>query len=159
MRGGAGADVGTSVRPTVFRESTCGATSDSGLPAIEGAAVGLEGVATGVPGTALAAALLGAAEAESAKGERRSLSSRSYNRGGSWLAGLSAAGLDGCPLPVSAAGAGVGRAVSVAAFSFHWKEKLSPEAILTARGCRTGADVTVRDRYHWSTIFPVWCGE
>jgi len=43
--------------------------------------------------------------------------------------------------------------------SSAWNEKLSPEAILTARGCRTGADVTVRDRYHWSTIFPVWCGE
>jgi hypothetical protein len=44
-------------------------------------------------------------------------------------------------------------------YSSAWNEKLSPEAILTARGCRTGADVTVRDRYHWSTIFPVWCGE
>jgi hypothetical protein len=44
-------------------------------------------------------------------------------------------------------------------YSSAWQEKLSPEAILTARGCRTGADVTVRDRYHWSTIFPVWCGE
>lgn len=43
-------------------------------------------------------------------------------------------------------------------YSSAWQEKLSPEAILTARGCRTGADVTVRDRYHSSTIFPVWCG-
>ena len=42
-------------------------------------------------------------------------------------------------------------------YSSAWNEKLSPEAILTERGCRTGADVTVRDRYHWSTIFPVWC--
>jgi hypothetical protein len=44
-------------------------------------------------------------------------------------------------------------------YSTAWQEKLSPEAILTARGCRVGADVTVRDRYHWSTIFPVWCAE
>jgi hypothetical protein len=44
-------------------------------------------------------------------------------------------------------------------YSSAWQEKLSPEAILTARGCRTGADVTVRDRYHSSTIFPVWCAE
>ena len=42
-------------------------------------------------------------------------------------------------------------------YSSAWHEKLSPEAILAERGCRTGADVTVRDRYHWSTIFPVWC--
>ena len=44
-------------------------------------------------------------------------------------------------------------------YSSAWQEKLSPEAILNGRGCRTGADVTVRDRYHWSTIFPVWCGD
>ena len=42
-------------------------------------------------------------------------------------------------------------------YSSAWQEKSSPEAILTQRGCRTGADVTVRDRYHSSTIFPVWC--
>ena len=42
-------------------------------------------------------------------------------------------------------------------YSSAWKDKLSPEEILTARGCRVGGDVTVRDRYHWSTIFPVWC--
>ena len=42
-------------------------------------------------------------------------------------------------------------------YSSAWNEKLSPEAILAQRGCRTGADVTVRDRYHSSTIFPVWC--
>jgi hypothetical protein len=45
------------------------------------------------------------------------------------------------------------------AYSSARKEKLSPQEILTQRGCRTGADVTVRDRYHWSAIFPVWCGE
>jgi hypothetical protein len=45
------------------------------------------------------------------------------------------------------------------AYSSAWKEKLSPQEILTQRGCRTGADVIVRDRYHWSAIFPVWCGE
>jgi hypothetical protein len=44
-------------------------------------------------------------------------------------------------------------------YSSAWKEKLSPEAMLQQRGCRTGADVTVRDRYHSSTVFPVWCGE
>jgi hypothetical protein len=44
-------------------------------------------------------------------------------------------------------------------YSSAWQEKLSPEEILAARGCRVGADVTVRDRYHWSTIFPVWCSE
>jgi uncharacterized membrane protein len=42
-------------------------------------------------------------------------------------------------------------------YSTAWQGKLTPEAILTARGCRVGGDVTVRDRYHWSTIFPVWC--
>jgi uncharacterized membrane protein len=42
-------------------------------------------------------------------------------------------------------------------YSSAWRDKLSPEEILTARGCRVGGDVTVRDRYHWSTIFPVWC--
>jgi hypothetical protein len=42
-------------------------------------------------------------------------------------------------------------------YSSAWQEKSSPEAILRARGCRVGADVTVRDRYHTSTIFPVWC--
>ena len=44
-------------------------------------------------------------------------------------------------------------------YSSAWSEKLSPEAILRQRGCRTGADVTVRDRYHSSTVFPVWCEE
>jgi hypothetical protein len=43
------------------------------------------------------------------------------------------------------------------AYSSAWKEKSSPQAILTQRGCRVGPDVTVRDRYHWSAIFPVWC--
>jgi hypothetical protein len=42
-------------------------------------------------------------------------------------------------------------------YSSAWQDKSSPEEILTARGCRVGGDVTVRDRYHWSTIFPVWC--
>jgi hypothetical protein len=42
-------------------------------------------------------------------------------------------------------------------YSSAWNGKLSPEAILQQRGCRTGADVTVRDRYHSSTVFPVWC--
>ena len=42
-------------------------------------------------------------------------------------------------------------------YSSAWREKLSPEAVLQNRGCRTGPDVTVRDRYHSSTIFPVWC--
>jgi 4-amino-4-deoxy-L-arabinose transferase-like glycosyltransferase len=45
------------------------------------------------------------------------------------------------------------------AYSSAWQEKLTPEEILSARGCRVGGDVTVRDRYHWSTIFPAWCGE
>jgi hypothetical protein len=45
------------------------------------------------------------------------------------------------------------------AYSSAWPEKESPEEILTARGCRVGGDVTVRDRYHWSTIFPAWCGD
>jgi len=45
------------------------------------------------------------------------------------------------------------------AYSSAWPEKLSPQEILTARGCRVGGDVTVFDRYHWSAIFPVWCGE
>ena len=44
-------------------------------------------------------------------------------------------------------------------YSSAWQEKSSPEAIVTARGCRVGADVTVSDRYHSSTIFPVWCGQ
>jgi hypothetical protein len=44
-------------------------------------------------------------------------------------------------------------------YSSAWQEKLSPESIFANRGCRTGADVTVRDRYHSSTIFPVWCPE
>jgi hypothetical protein len=44
-------------------------------------------------------------------------------------------------------------------YSSAWDEKLSPDAILQKRGCRTGADVTVRDRYHSSTVFPVWCEE
>jgi hypothetical protein len=44
-------------------------------------------------------------------------------------------------------------------YSSAWQGKLLPEAILTQRGCRTGADVTVSDRYHSSTIFPVWCAE
>jgi hypothetical protein len=43
-------------------------------------------------------------------------------------------------------------------YSSAWQDKLSPEEILTARGCRVGGDVTIRNRYHWSTIFPVWCG-
>ena len=42
-------------------------------------------------------------------------------------------------------------------YSTAWQDKQTPEAILTARGCRVGADFTVRDRYHWSAIFPVWC--
>ena len=44
------------------------------------------------------------------------------------------------------------------AYSSAWPEKQTPEEILSARGCRVGGDVTVRDRYHWSTIFPAWCG-
>jgi hypothetical protein len=42
-------------------------------------------------------------------------------------------------------------------YSSAWNGKLLPEAILQQRGCRTGADVTVSDRYHASTVFPVWC--
>jgi hypothetical protein len=45
------------------------------------------------------------------------------------------------------------------AYSSAWAEKLPPQAILAQRGCRVGPDVTVRDRYHWSAIFPVWCGQ
>jgi hypothetical protein len=44
-------------------------------------------------------------------------------------------------------------------YSSAWNEKQSPEAILTQRGCRVGVDVTVKDRYHASTVFPVWCGQ
>jgi hypothetical protein len=39
-----------------------------------------------------------------------------------------------------------------------WDQKTLPEALMVQRGCRIGPDVKVRDRYHTSTIFPVWCG-
>jgi hypothetical protein len=43
-------------------------------------------------------------------------------------------------------------------YTSAWDQKSSPEALIAQRGCRVGPDVTVRDRYHASTIFPVWCG-
>jgi 4-amino-4-deoxy-L-arabinose transferase-like glycosyltransferase len=43
-------------------------------------------------------------------------------------------------------------------YSSAWEQKTLPEALMIERGCRTGPDVKVRDRYHSMTIFPVWCG-
>ncbi len=45
------------------------------------------------------------------------------------------------------------------AYSSAWMEKLPPQAAFAQRGCRSGPDVTVRDRYHWSAVFPVWCDQ
>jgi hypothetical protein len=42
-------------------------------------------------------------------------------------------------------------------YSSAWQQECPPEALMTRRGCRTGPDVTVRDRFHSITIFPVWC--
>ena len=42
-------------------------------------------------------------------------------------------------------------------YSSSWQQSSSPEALMIERGCRIGSDVKVRDRFHTSTIFPVWC--
>ncbi len=43
-------------------------------------------------------------------------------------------------------------------YTSAWDQKQSPEELIAQRGCRAGPDVRVHDRYHSSTIFPVWCG-
>ncbi|HLK63844.1 MAG TPA: glycosyltransferase family 39 protein [Bryobacteraceae bacterium] len=43
-------------------------------------------------------------------------------------------------------------------YSSAWNEKKLPQDYMAQRGCRTGPDVKVRDRFHSETIFPVWCG-
>ena len=42
-------------------------------------------------------------------------------------------------------------------YSSAWNEPQKPQEIFARRGCITGGDITVKDRYHWSAIFPVWC--
>jgi hypothetical protein len=41
--------------------------------------------------------------------------------------------------------------------SYSWKEPQTPDQILQKRGCRTGADIVVSDRFHRVTAFPAWC--
>jgi len=43
-------------------------------------------------------------------------------------------------------------------YTSSWQGKTLPEALMIQRGCRTGADALVGDRFHTITIFPVWCG-
>ena len=43
-------------------------------------------------------------------------------------------------------------------YSSAWEPKTLPEEMIIQRGCRTGPDLKVRDRFHTITIFPVWCG-
>jgi hypothetical protein len=43
-------------------------------------------------------------------------------------------------------------------YTSAWDQATLPEAQMIQRGCRTGPDLKVRDRYHTATIFPVWCG-
>jgi len=43
-------------------------------------------------------------------------------------------------------------------YSSSWNQKTFPEALMIQRGCQTGADLKVGDRFHTITAFPVWCG-
>ena len=43
-------------------------------------------------------------------------------------------------------------------YTSAWNQKTLPEQVIVQRGCRVGPGLRVRDRYHTSTIFPVWCG-
>lgn len=40
-----------------------------------------------------------------------------------------------------------------------WSTKPLPEAMLAQRGCRIGAEVTDKDRFHSAHAFPVWCND
>jgi hypothetical protein len=41
--------------------------------------------------------------------------------------------------------------------SYSWKQKVTPQAIMTQRGCQVGPELKVGDRYQTMTAFPVWC--
>jgi hypothetical protein len=41
--------------------------------------------------------------------------------------------------------------------SYSWTQKVTPQTIMTQRGCRVGPELKVGDRYQSMTAFPVWC--
>jgi hypothetical protein len=41
--------------------------------------------------------------------------------------------------------------------SYSWKQKVTPQVIMTQRGCKVGPELKVGDRYQTMTAFPVWC--
>ncbi len=45
----------------------------------------------------------------------------------------------------------------VATGTDSWKRNVTPQAILTQRGCRVGPELKAGDRYQTMTAFPVWC--
>ncbi len=45
----------------------------------------------------------------------------------------------------------------VVSSTYSWRWKVTPEEIMTQRGCQVGPELKVADRYHTITAFPVWC--
>ncbi len=41
--------------------------------------------------------------------------------------------------------------------TYSWRQKETPQQIMTQRGCQVGLELTISDRYHTITAFPVWC--
>ncbi len=41
--------------------------------------------------------------------------------------------------------------------TYSWRQKETPQEIMTQRGCQVGPDLSFSDRYHTITGFPVWC--
>jgi 4-amino-4-deoxy-L-arabinose transferase-like glycosyltransferase len=41
--------------------------------------------------------------------------------------------------------------------TYSWRQKVTPQEIMTQRGCQVGPDLSFSDRYHTITAFPVWC--
>jgi hypothetical protein len=45
----------------------------------------------------------------------------------------------------------------VATSTYSWRQKETPQQIITQRGCQVGPELSFSDRYHTITAFPVWC--
>jgi hypothetical protein len=45
----------------------------------------------------------------------------------------------------------------VATSTYSWRQKVTPQAIMTQRGCRVGPELGIGDRYHTISVFPAWC--
>jgi hypothetical protein len=41
--------------------------------------------------------------------------------------------------------------------TYSWTQKVTPQEIMTQRGCQVGPELRFSDRYHVITAFPVWC--